>query len=580
MKKYLGYLIVLALGLAIGAIIWSGDSDQATLDLHDHDHEEGTIWTCSMHPQIRQNEPGKCPLCGMDLTPAAAEGASGGDPYAFEMTSNAIRLAGIQTVEVKRIGNDDSRFISLNGSLSINKQMEFPQEAHIPASIEQLFVAYEGQILPAGAPVAEIYSPALIKAQEELRLARTMDKATALAAEAKLSQWKLSSEQIASIRSSEEPIRTFKIFADKGGTVSAKMANPGDYVNRGQELYSAVNLQILWLEAEAYEQDLSAFSMGQILEFTLAGFPGQSFTGTIDYIDPFVDPIKRTAIVRATINNAGGKFKPDMLATVKVQVRKNTEVESLSIPVEAVLWTGERSLVYVQDPAEASGLRFGLREVLLGERINNSYEVLEGLEAGEKVVSKGTFSVDAAAQLAGKASMMNSARELMIKEPIVAVPEWKDVKEKSSLGLKKEVFSLVEAYLLLKDALVEARPAEAARLANQMETKRSSIDVNNEHDEVVENWKKLNVVLAPLTQAIAEETNLDKQRQHFITLSDSMIALISSIGFEGATLYLQNCPMANNDQGADWLSRDKNIRNPYYGSLMMTCGTVEGIFQN
>jgi Cu(I)/Ag(I) efflux system membrane fusion protein len=264
---------------------------------------------------------------------------------------------------------------------------------------------------------------------------------------------------------------------------------------------------------------------------------------------------------------------------VKVQVQNYRVSGVLTIPAEAVLWTGERSVVYVQDANDASGLRFGLREVSLGEKLDGRYEVLEGLEAGERVVSKGTFSVDAAAQLAGKASMMNSARDLLNYEAIEELPEWTDVKEQSSSGLKKEVYALVEAYLKLKDALVEARPAEAANAALEMEKLRSTILVSEEQKEVQENWEQLNAVITSSTQGITRETNLDKQRQEFIMLSNSMIALVSSIGFEGATLYLQNCPMANNDQGADWLSLEENIRNPYFGSLMMTCGTVENIFK-
>lgn len=580
MKKYLGYLIVLALGLAMGALIWSGDSKDTSLAEHDHDHEEGTIWTCSMHPQIRQNEPGKCPLCGMDLTPAGAESASDADPIYFEMTGNAMQLAGVQTELVQVVDNEDYRYISLNGRLNINKDREYAQVAHIPGRIERLYLAYEGQRIPAGAPIAEVYSPALIKAQEELRLAKKMDEATSAAAVAKLSQWKLTDEQIASIHRSEHPITTFTIYADQGGTVNEKKVNPGDYINRGQVLYQAVNLQSLWLEAEAYEQDLSALSIGQMLDFSLAGFPGQSFAGRIDYIDPFVDPVKRTAIVRATISNVEDKFKPDMLAAVKVQFRNNRVSGVLTIPVEAVLWTGARSVVYVQDANDASGLRFGLREVSLGEKLDSRYEVLDGLEAGERVVSKGTFSVDAAAQLAGKASMMNSARELLNWQAVEELPEWTNVKEQSSSGLKKGVYALVEAYLKLKDALVEARPAEAAKAALEMEKVRSTILLSDEPNAVLENREQLNAVIKSSTQGISRETNLDKQRQHFIMLSNSMIALVSSIGFEGPALYLQNCPMANNDQGADWLSLEENIRNPYFGSLMMTCGTVEDIFKN
>jgi Cu(I)/Ag(I) efflux system membrane fusion protein len=576
MKKYIGYIATLLFGLAIGALIWSG-GEKYDHD-HEHDHAAGTEWTCSMHPQIRQSKPGLCPLCGMDLTPAVG-GSGSSDPIKFEMSSQAIRLAAVRTQRVGYMEGGSTGALRLNARIMEQESAMIRQVTHIPGRLEQLFVNYEGQQVSKGARIARIYSPELVKAQQELRIAGRMDESVKQATVKKLRQWKLSDAQINQILSSPEIVTEFDIYADQGGTVTMRMMQPGNYVKPGEVLYEAINLSSVWLVAEAYEKDLVGIRLGSSLKFTAQAFPGKVFEAKVDFIDPFLDPMRRTARVRATLPNREGLLKPEMLGIAEL-ISASASESGLMIPRSAILWTGTRSILYVADADVEDGLSFSLREVMLGERVGDHYRVLEGLEAGEEIVVNGTFSVDAAAQLAGKASMMNPARALLTTRPENKQIKLPNLIAKTNKTFKSGLYELSLAYIKLKDELVEAKPGTAQTAAQDMGKALASFKAVSSDGEVKEAWETVASQLKEYIDQIASERNLDKQRQTFIDLSNLMIASVRSFGIAGGTLYLQNCPMANNDLGADWLALESNIRNPYYGSLMMTCGTVEGEFKS
>ncbi|MFC2186150.1 efflux RND transporter periplasmic adaptor subunit [Fulvivirgaceae bacterium LMO-SS25] len=577
MKKYIGYIIAIAIGLIFGAIIWSGNnsSDDMTVNADDHQHEEGTIWTCSMHPQIRQSEPGLCPLCGMDLTPAGTSD-SDDDPYSFQMTENAMRLAAIRTEKVGRGGSSESSLV-MSARIMADERNLIRQSSHIPGRIEQLYVQFEGQQIAKGAKIARIYSPELIKAQEELKISSRLNDQVYQSSLKKLEQWKLTAAQVQQILDSKETIQTFDLYAERSGTVTTRIVNEGNYVQAGEVLYEANNLSQLWLMADAYERDLASLKVGTEISFTVAALPGQTFKAKIDFIDPFIDPQTRTAKVRATISNAQNLLKPEMLAQVSIGTSTNSS--QLTVPKSAVLWTGKRSIVYKLDSSEEIQ-KFRLTEVSLGASLGDSYEILDGLEAGDEIVVNGTFSVDAAAQLAGKASMMNQAHQYVDSETTIEIEKAKldlpDLKAVTSEPLKEDIYQLDIAYIALKDHLVAANAKEAKSAAQNVLNKWNEIKIDAESAEVKAAWEKVEEQLLEPLQRLANEDKIDVQRDYFIGISDIMIQLNQSFGIAGGILYIQNCPMANDDKGADWLSMEQNIRNPYFGDMMLTCGTVEG----
>jgi len=180
----------------------------------------------------------------------------------------------------------------------------------------------------------------------------------------------------------------------------------GDHVSEGSVLFDIANLSSVWVLFDVYESDLPFLKVGNTISFTLQALPGTNFSANIQFIDPVIDPVNRVAKVRVEVGNAGGKLKPEMFATGVVKANLNEFKNKLVIPRSAVLWTGKRSIVYVKQP-NASEINFKMREIELGPMLGNSYVVERGLTEGEEIVTDGTFSVDAAAQLAGKPSMMS-----------------------------------------------------------------------------------------------------------------------------------------------------------------------------
>jgi len=358
------------------------------------------IWTCSMHPQIRMDKPGKCPICGMDLIPLVTSGGSTLDSTALYLSPEAVQLANISTSVVSH--SAPVKELRLFGKVQADERLLESQTAHIPGRIEKLFVSFTGETVHQGQLLALINSPDLISAQEELLQSADQPEIFE-AAKDKLRQWKLTDTQIDQIVRSGKVKNNFEVLAGSSGIVTSKRVNAGDYVSSGSVLFEIANLSHVWVLFDAYESDLPFLKVGNSIAFSLQALPGTKFTAEIKFIDPVMDPTSRVAKVRVEVNNSNGKLKPEMFATGVVKANQNQYKSNLVIPSTAVLWTGKRSIVYVKQ----SDGSFKMREIDLGPMLGNSYVVLDGLKDGEEIVTEGSFSVDAASQLEGKASMMN-----------------------------------------------------------------------------------------------------------------------------------------------------------------------------
>ena len=409
--KAVRYTALILGGFLLGWAFFSpNQSNQAST--HDHEHAAGEaeseIWTCSMHPQIKQDKPGKCPLCAMDLIPLRKGGEEGGeavDPNAIQLSEEAIALANVQTTRVSR-GNP-VKTMRLYGKIAPDERSLQSQTAHVSGRIETLNVAFTGQTVQKGQTLATLYSPELFNAQQELLEAIRMQQPMLVtAAREKLAYWKLTPEQIAAIEKSGKPSSTVAIKANVSGVVMTKRVNTGDYVSQGGVLFDIANLSKVWALFDAYEADLPFIKKGDKISFTLQALPGRTFTGIVAFIDPMIDPTTRTARVRVETGNPGMEFKPEMYATAQLEASLRGHDNQLVIPQSAVLWTGKRSVVYVKQP-NVNVPAFLLREIDLGPSLGGSYVVLAGLNEGEEVVTNGVFSIDASAQLEGKRSMMN-----------------------------------------------------------------------------------------------------------------------------------------------------------------------------
>ncbi|MEI6753601.1 MAG: efflux RND transporter periplasmic adaptor subunit [Paludibacter sp.] len=399
-----GFLLLLT-GLFLGWLFFhSSDKKNYKQQITETKKE---IWTCSMHPQIRLDHAGKCPICAMDLIPVTDGGGTKVDSNAVHFSKEAAELANVATSIVSR--QKPIKEVRLYGKVQADERLLQNQVAHIGGRIEKLFVNFTGEPVRKGQLLAMIYSPDLITAQQELiEAAKSKQTQPEIydAAMQKLMQWMLTENQIAQIEKSGKPKTNFEVYSNTAGIVTARRVNTGDHVSEGSVLYDIANLSSVWVLFDAYESDLPFLKVGNSISFNLQALPGTNFLANIQFIDPVIDPVNRVAKVRVEINNAGGKLKPEMFATGVVKANLNEFKNKLVIPRSAVLWTGKRSIVYVKQAAN-EGINFKMREIELGPMLGNSYVVESGLTEGEEIVTDGTFSVDAAAQLAGKSSMMN-----------------------------------------------------------------------------------------------------------------------------------------------------------------------------
>ena len=405
-NQYFRNSLFVVIGLVIGWAIFHSSEQKEETHNHSADETKAEIWTCSMHPQIRMDKPGKCPICAMDLIPLVQSGTSESDPEAVHFTKESAALANVLTTTVST--QNPVKELRLYGKIQADERLLKNQVAYIPGRIEKLMVNFTGEMVRKGQPLALIYSPELVTAQQELlEAAKTRQTQPEIyeAAKEKLHQWKLTDKQIAEIENSGKVQANMEVESTANGIVTARRVNNGDYVSQGLVLYEVSDLSSVWVLFDAYESDLPFLKKGDKIDFSLQALPGSAYSGKIMFIDPVIDPVNRVAKVRLEMSNPGAKLKPEMFATGIVKSNLDEFKNKLVIPRSAVLWTGKRSIVYVKQPGDEP--IFKIREIELGPQLGNSYVVTNGLADGDEIVTEGAFSVDAAAQLEGEPSMMN-----------------------------------------------------------------------------------------------------------------------------------------------------------------------------
>jgi Cu(I)/Ag(I) efflux system membrane fusion protein len=575
-------LSTLVVGLLLGWMIF-GSSDKSANAEQAQDHTEETTWTCSMHPQIRLTESGQCPICGMDLIPLNSDADEDGDPMEIRMSPTAMQLANIQTSIVSK--RKPIKEVRMNGKVKTDERNVFSQSSHIPGRIERLMVNFTGESIQEGQILAHIYSPELITAQEELFEAQKIKESQPSlfkGAKEKLSNWKLTEKQINQILANGTIQEQFPILADVSGIVTNKKINLGDYIKKGQSLYEIADISTVWILFDVYESDIPWVKQGDKVEFTVRALPIETFNGEISFIDPVINSVTRVASARVIIKNPGRKLKPEMFVRGVLKSRLDNEKEVIIVPKSAVMWTGERSVVYVKN-ATSDKMDFMMRMVTLGPSLGDSYLIKEGLEVGEEIATNGTFSIDAAAQLAGKPSMMNpeggaantghnhggsSQVESPIKTEITI-----------SKKAKTELAPVFGAYLNYKNHLVADDFESSISSAKTMESALNKVDMKLFKGEAHTIWMKHNRNLKEELKKVHDAKNIGELRISFRKISEQMIMLLTTVGAMDQTLYIEHCPMANNNKGADWISSESKIENPYYGKAMLKCGEVKEVIK-
>lgn len=435
-------------------------STAADRDTESSEAAEPQWWTCAMHPQIRQRQPGKCPICSMELVPVQP---SAGGLRTLVMRPEVVKLLNIQTTPVER------RYVTAKvrmvGKLDYDETRLAHITAWVPGRLDRLFVNFTGVQVNQGDHMVYMYSEELYSIQEELLQAIQFERENPAAgdrldlveaAREKLRLLGLTDAQIAEIEQRGKADDHVTIYSPASGIVIEKLRQEGDRVNVGDRIYTVADLSHLWLRLDAYESDLPWVRYGQRVTFTTEAYPGEVFKGRISFIDPVLNKQTRTVKVRVNVDNADGRLKPEMFVHAVVDskvaaggrvldpelagkwispmhpeivkdepgvcdicgmplVRAETlgfvsaEADPakmpLVIPVSAALVTGTRAIVYVQVEG-AKQPTFEGREVLLGPRAGDYYIVRHGLFEGEKVVTNGNFKIDSELQIQAKPTMM------------------------------------------------------------------------------------------------------------------------------------------------------------------------------
>jgi RND family efflux transporter MFP subunit len=379
-----------------------------------------TLYTCGMHPWIIQDHPGNCPICGMKLEPIHKEAGAAAEPAvskAIAVDPATVQLMNIQTTEIVR--GPLRRTIRTVGTIDYNETALADVNTKFKGWIEKLDVDATGQLVHRGDPLFEIYSPDLYSAEAEYLAVGTNDDSSAAAlreaALDKLQLFDISDAQIAALEKSRELKKTLAILAPMDGFVIGKNVVQGQMVEAGTQLYRLADLGIVWVFAQVYEQDLPHVQLGAEAVVKLSSLPDREFRGRVTYIYPNVDEKTRTAKVRLEFENPGYFLKPGMF--VSAQITSELEPSALLMPGSAVLRSGEKNTVFVARP----GGKFEPRTVVLGsEGEHDTVEVMDGLAAGESVVTSGQFMLDSESQLREAIQKMNGLVTAATEPPTTA----------------------------------------------------------------------------------------------------------------------------------------------------------------
>lgn len=346
-------------------------------------------YTCSMHPSVHAEEPGKCPICGMDLIAVTKRQQAEG----IVLVDDARRqLSGVRTEPVT-VGPMASSF-SAAGRVAYDEASLSEVNLKVRGWITKLVVNETGQRVRRGQTLFSLYSPELYGAEQDFLLATrgAGSDATAKSARKRLELLGLSSAQIDTVAAKGEPLESIAVPSPASGFVIEKNVVEGAAVEAGMRLYRIATLDRVWVEADVYEQDLARVHVGAEARVTLDYLPDQAYAAHLTYVYPYLDPSSRTTRVRLEIANKRLELKPGMYAHVEITGDSGSR---LQVPVSAVVYTGPRRLVFV----DLGDGRFQPREVRTGLESDGKYEILSGLGEGDVIATSGLFLLAAEARI-------------------------------------------------------------------------------------------------------------------------------------------------------------------------------------
>jgi len=561
--SYIKVALALVMGLIIGYFLFSPD-EKVVQENHNHEKSEQVEeewFTCSMHPSVRLDKEGTCPICGMNLIKATSSNShDSSSERSISLSDEAIKLAGIKTEKVSK--KVLTKVIDAPAKIRFNDSEKSTETAQFDGRIELLPTNYIGQKIKNGDKIADIYSADLLQLHSELIEAvkqRNNDVIEAYKTRFRLIEFPDS--VINNLMKEKQAREYFSIYAQGSGIVTSINKRVKSLVKKGDVLVEINPTNTFWISAEIPESDSYLVKNDYSMKVNFSN--GMQKSLKIDFISPIVNEKTRTVEIRATDENKNEFYRNDLLAEAHIEI---TLKESITIYRTAVLWTGEQSYVYVKEQSE-NGPIYLLRKVKIGEANEYEVQIFEGLKESEEVVVNGVFKLDSAAQLAGIPSMMSHKDDEM--NHIVKQVQMKKMEESISENEKIALKNVLDKYLNLKNALIETDQEKSTNAVIELKNILTSSS-KNESFLSNQDLKKLLLKVSELKK----NSDVGKVRKEFINISEFMIHLVKKYSIDSSELYVQFCPMANSNDGAKWLSAEKNIRNPYFGNMMLECGEV------
>lgn len=560
--------ILLTLAIAV-PVTWfaaqklgpKGGQPSTALDQGKQGARKLLYYQSAMHPWIKSDKPGRCTICGMELTPVY-EGDAGFDSSGGEvvpLTQSMIQVLNVETAEAKV--SPITKTLTVAGMIDDNATRHRILSAYVPGRIDKLYVNFMGAEVTEGQPLAEFYSPSLLQAEREYRtLSGELRSATAL----RLRQMGLSSKQIEDLATKAADKLSSQILAPIGGTVVAQNAYEGQYLQEGEKLFEIGDFSTMWFQFRAYEQDLPWIKVGLQVEVTTTSVPGHTFEGKITFIDPNFEETTRSTKVRVELNNPLVDGRRLLLHRLYADGAVHLEApEALSVPRSAVIQTGPQAVVYVEQGAGA----YGRRAVKVGRRGDENLEILSGLSAGDKVVINGNLLIDGQAEMNRAFAQKPNETEPMAKTNTVPVTDSQKPALTAFIKSNDKI-----ALALAHDDLAQFNAASEEVVATTEVLAEALKDREDVKDILTHISEARNLHGA---KDIAEARKLFHP---FANASAKMLELLASGSNVFSDFQIFECPMV--DKGVPgapkkgrWVqAAGRPIGNPYLGSPMIDCG--------
>jgi len=583
------------------------------------DSGEDKRYICPMMCTPPSTEPGRCPVCAMELVEAT--GGGGGDGISVTIEASARRLIGIQTA-ISKMG-EVNRTIRTIGSIDFDESRLSTISAYIDGRLEKMYANYAGVKVNEGDDLALIYSPQLYTAQTEFITSMNSDGKIGRfqiaggdlnkMARENLAELGMTQSQIDLLAKSGKPMSRIRIKSPQSGTVIEKSAVDGDYVKTGDKLYRVADLSSVWLMLDLFPDDASAVRFGQQVEAEIQSVPGEVFTGRVAFIDPTVNAKTRTVRVRVEIMNFDGKLRPGDYATARVtvpaipmdevydpaladkyispmhpqvirdepgtcplcdmelvptsQLGFSSEPlpmqQVVTVPRDAVLLAGENSVIYV----ETEPGRFEIRRVTVGPMNRKEAVIVEGLSAGETVATGGNFLIDSQMQLAGNPSLMDPTKAPSYSPGPLELPQSNPVMLATDAG--KQFDRTYDAYFEIQCAMAADQTPPPVALNTLIEGFRDLEMSASVPDEAQRKFATARRAASRM------DGSLETAREAYRSVSHAMLraAMVARGPKTAVKLTHYYCPMVLGG-GGDWMQPGGDLANPYWGSEMLTCGEV------